>query len=389
MFNKKQPSSFPFSEDEIRTKAYKVWKEQGIDRSPDENWTIAIEALKQERSLLGSIERPFRTIGQFWREATHKDNRTFSLDVVKTAISAFGVLATIFAGVGLYLTYQNSQRERELNTRRLEADTERLVTDRFGKAVEQLGSTDSSVRIGGIYALERLASDSPKDYWTTIEVLSAYVREHSSAPREKSAKKQGGSTRKLELSKLAIAIDVQSTIKVIGRRAAAKDPKDKQLDLSNSILSSELSRAQLSGAQFSRANLSNTGLSRANLSGANLSGVNLTNADLTGTGLSGGHLNNAILIGADLARADLAGADLTGTYLTDADLARADLTGADLTGAHLTRARLTDADLTGAHLNDDQLRDALLCRTTLSNGKISDRDCKKKNEQGNAATSLP
>ncbi len=35
------------------------------------------------------------------------------------------------------------------------------------------------VRLGGIYALERIARDSPKDHWTIMEVLTAYVRENS------------------------------------------------------------------------------------------------------------------------------------------------------------------------------------------------------------------
>jgi hypothetical protein len=45
------------------------------------------------------------------------------------------------------------------------------VTDRYTKAVGQLGETSSPVRIGGIYALERIGIDSPKDRVTIIYVL--------------------------------------------------------------------------------------------------------------------------------------------------------------------------------------------------------------------------
>jgi hypothetical protein len=34
-----------------------------------------------------------------------------------------------------------------------------------------------AVRLGGIYALERIAKNSETDYWSVMEVLSAYVRE--------------------------------------------------------------------------------------------------------------------------------------------------------------------------------------------------------------------
>jgi len=48
--------------------------------------------------------------------------------------------------------------------------------------IEQLGSTGLDVRLGGIYALERIAVDSARDHPTIVEVLSAFVREHSRAP---------------------------------------------------------------------------------------------------------------------------------------------------------------------------------------------------------------
>ena len=35
------------------------------------------------------------------------------------------------------------------------------------------------MRIGGIYALERIARDSAKDHPTVMEVLTAFIREHS------------------------------------------------------------------------------------------------------------------------------------------------------------------------------------------------------------------
>jgi hypothetical protein len=59
------------------------------------------------------------------------------------------------------------------------------ITDRFTKAIEQLGSLDDKgkpkleIRLGGIYALERIARDSERDHTVIMEVLTTYVREHS------------------------------------------------------------------------------------------------------------------------------------------------------------------------------------------------------------------
>lgn len=46
------------------------------------------------------------------------------------------------------------------------------VTDRYTKAIEQLGSDKLDVRIGGIYALERVARDSTGDHPTVMEVAA-------------------------------------------------------------------------------------------------------------------------------------------------------------------------------------------------------------------------
>ncbi|MCP2338702.1 hypothetical protein [Actinomadura rupiterrae] len=49
-------------------------------------------------------------------------------------------------------------------------------TGRYAKAVEQLGSARGEVRLGGIYALQRLAQDSGRDRPTIVHVLAAYAR---------------------------------------------------------------------------------------------------------------------------------------------------------------------------------------------------------------------
>nr|BFF04285.1 hypothetical protein GCM10020241_59600 [Streptoalloteichus tenebrarius] len=53
------------------------------------------------------------------------------------------------------------------------------LTDRFGRAVEQLGSEKVDVRLGGVHALERLAGDSERDRPTVHKLLAAFVREHA------------------------------------------------------------------------------------------------------------------------------------------------------------------------------------------------------------------
>ncbi len=184
------------------------------------------------------------------------------------------------------------------------------LTDRFSKAVEQLGNKDSlEVRLGGIYALERIARDSARDHPTVMEVLSAYVREH--APRT--------TCTSLALS-APPTTDVQAILTVIARRDENRDRDT--LDLNNTCLP---------GASFGSTSLVGADLSRTDLSGANLIGANLNGANL-----GAANLGAADLGAADLGAADLGAADLRGAFFDVANLSYANLTGANLTGADRT-----------------------------------------------------
>jgi hypothetical protein len=88
------------------------------------------------------------------------------------------LVAGLFAASALVFTALNFT----LSRRTFELTEQGQVTDRYTKAIEQLGSGKLDVRIGGIYAVERVARDSAKDQPTAIEVLTAFVREHSREP---------------------------------------------------------------------------------------------------------------------------------------------------------------------------------------------------------------
>ena len=94
------------------------------------------------------------------------------------------------------------------------------------------------MRLGGIYALERLANDSPdRDYSTIMEVLTAYVRENAPRPQEvisspasePSETKTATEPANQELpTPLA---DIQAILTVLGRRKKAGQAGDVVLDL--------------------------------------------------------------------------------------------------------------------------------------------------------------
>ena len=101
------------------------------------------------------------------------DRANARLDAVRTGLAAG---AGAGAAVGLMLAFRR-QHHQEIATVLTDLDaTERRITELYTKAVEQLGSAKAPVRLGGLYALERLAQDTPAHRQTIVNVICAYLR---------------------------------------------------------------------------------------------------------------------------------------------------------------------------------------------------------------------
>lgn len=187
------------------------------------------------------------------------------------------------------------------------------ATERFTRAVDQLGNRSSDVRLGGIYALGRLAQESNSEYRLIVNILSAYVREHSPWPPKAEPELSSGLPS-------PAGIDVQAIVQMMEAQHRHPDlHRGIVIDLCSTNLGGIqterllLADAHLSSTQFRRATLLRADLRRANLIGAQLEGAvligaNLTKARLQSAVLRDAHLQGANLSGAQLQRADLRGA---------------------------------------------------------------------------------
>jgi hypothetical protein len=252
---------------------------------------------------------------------------------VRTQLLTFG--AGVLAAGALAFTAWNVTLYRK----NLTIIEQGQVTDRYAKAIEQLGSDNLHVRIGGIYALQRIAGDSATYQPIVIEVLTAFLRE------------QRPTSDVSQDEKRSTPSDVQAAVTVVGRRNRKHD-----------IRLINLTRADLAGADLTGADLLFAGLTEADLTEADLTGADLTTARPT---IGDPNPKPTNLTGADLRDAKFSGADLTGAILTRADYTPADptesdpnpkptnLTGADLTDVKFTPATLALANLTGAKWSED------------------------------------
>jgi hypothetical protein len=248
--------------------------------------------------------------------------------------------------VGVYFTYRQLQTTRQGQ-----------ITERYTRAIDQLGHAELDVRLGGIYALERIAWDSPADRATIGEVLTAFVRSH--APWPPRLPGQYVATAPIdEVPELqARAADLQASLTVLGRGSFGRlEGQGDRLGLhAVDLRHANLAGAHLEGADLRGAHLEGAYLADAHLGRANLRGAHLEGADFFGT-----HLEGTVLVGAHLEGAELVFVRLEEANLYEAYLRRAILVGAHLERAILHDAHLEEANLRGAHLEEADLRGARL-----------------------------
>jgi uncharacterized protein YjbI with pentapeptide repeats len=362
-------------------------------------------------STLVAIVLIASTINAVWRlpqwqansvpSITEKERANLENANRSTLVQAIGGL---FFFVTAYFTWRN-----------LQATEDKQMTERFSKAIEQLGNDKIEVRFGAIYSLERIAKDSPKDHWTIMEILTSFIQEKSPLlPTDKG----------LQEKPLKITKDIQAAVSVIRRRDASKDPEHLRLDLRSvnlrgaslaaylledkyitanfkridfygvclheadlnasnlseaNLIKADLSYAMLEGASLENANLNfatlvETNFSEASLKKANFERSNLEKALLNKTDARAANFFCAHLSGASFKESNLQIAKLQLANLEESYLKKTDLTGADLRGTSLVRADLTEANLRNTNLQEANFMEADLRGTDFSMANLSKAD---------------
>ncbi len=290
------------------------------------------------------------------------------------SLSIGGSITLSIAVLGVILTLIRSTLNRQQNN----TDVQRLITEQISRAVEQIGAykydansteyqPNIEARLGGLYSLQRIMQDSPRDLQAITRTFYAYVRENTKRARTDQPKIDSDGNKTYQFPE-----DIKAAVNIIGQ-FSKEIFLDSQLNFSLANFTeyhlvgidfsdTNLENVDLSGTNFTNANLSRANLSlavlagtilfRTNLSGANLSDTNLRETILDGVILNGANLSRVDLRGKTFHNAKLSGANLFKTQLPNADLFEADLTNAILFEANLFRTNLRDADLSGADLSE-------------------------------------
>ena len=251
------------------------------------------------RRLQGAVAFAVRLVDRWLNESVRRvfrflENRLGPITVVVTAVVvaisvvfwdwlSFGESgSTTIRNVGLVLAalvalplavWRSKVAERQASAAQRQADTaqQNLLNERYQRGAEMLGSEVLGVRLAGIYALESLAKEHPRQYHIQIvNLFCAFLRYPTGGER----REEGQDTVE----------DVQIAVRAIGTRSRTGIELERKSDFRL-----DLFRANLAGASLLDADLGRAKLIRANLAGASLARANLCQADLTGANISGAH----------------------------------------------------------------------------------------------------
>jgi uncharacterized protein YjbI with pentapeptide repeats len=106
-----------------------------------------------------------------WSIAKH--DATLKIEAIKIGLS---VTAGVGAASGLLLAFRRQMHNEYVAQDSAFDAAQRRVTELYAKSVEQLGHDKPAVRLGGLYALERLGQENPDHRQTVTNVICAYLR---------------------------------------------------------------------------------------------------------------------------------------------------------------------------------------------------------------------
>ena len=280
--------------------------------------------------------------------------------LVLIAIATIGVPFALWRSLALQKQSDVALKQSDIALKQAEIAQSDLLDDRYQTGIELLGHAKLSVRLGGIYALERVAESDPLTYHIpTMSVLSVFIRnwhiKHEQEGRQDNTA--------LDNEQKGLPEDVRAILEVIGRRSR----KQHEIELERKYL------VNLRGAHLHRwapdvllsapePDFSNVDFSYADLSEVKLSLVKLVNSRFAYANLS-----EARFVHADLSHASFLGADLSEARFAHANLSDASFWLAKLSGTDLKEVKgLTQEQINEAKIDAQRppvLKDAVNSNT--------------------------
>ena len=232
-------------------------------------WVAAIVAVLVIGSLLS---------WRFWDDLAD-DKESLSTTVRNIGLLIGGVVAILLA------VWRSIVAERQADTAQ-----QGLLNERYQRGAEMVGSDVLSVRLGGIYALQRLAAEHPQQYHVQImKLVCAFVRHPT--------KDANFPEQPEEAERFVLREDVQEAMRIIGTRSDKHRRLAIKVAYYINLHGADLRGGDLRGLNFSSASVdmigsmslhqvfSNPNL-RTDMSGAKLDGTQFLFTEISGVDFS-------------------------------------------------------------------------------------------------------
>ncbi len=216
------------------------------------------------------------------------------------AIAFLGTTSGIGALFGVFLAILRSEENKRQN----DTAEQGLITDRISKATDGLGKRDEKgnmleVRLGALYALERIAQDSIRDHIRIMKIICAYIR----VSNQLTNAMDKTSPVKEDIRAALIVIALRGKWTEDQKHLKKEIEEDYRLDLRHcNLKNAELSNASLKNAVVNDATLEIAVLNRANLKNAVLGRANLTKATLYSADFENARVDEAFAYEGDFSK---------------------------------------------------------------------------------------
>jgi uncharacterized protein YjbI with pentapeptide repeats len=321
-------------------------------------------------------------------------------DRIEAAKVFFPILLALVGGPLLIWRVITAHIQAQAARHQADTGREAHYTSLFTKAVEQLGATrdvsdpnmyvqgplkggkliretvtktepNLEVRLGAIYALERIARDSDRDHWPIMEVLCAYLRNSqnsgvaSTAPvgeLDKDARDMKQERPSLIGWKMSLPkprLDIQAAVDVIGRRSKSSILRERALGLQL-----DFSGANLQLVKFDRGDFSESIFHTSQIGGASFVEADLTHVSFLDVNASCANFDRARMQYAKFMYAHIEDASFQATHLANSEINHVNAWFTDFERAVLTESYLTDGAFVAASFTHANLAN---CRIEFSN----------------------
>lgn len=296
------------------------------------------------------------------QEVADKKLKLTDNERIKLELTSRNIYLQIIINLSIILptliTLKKVNDNNKISSQILENNIYSKTAEQFTKAIDQLGNDNLEIRLGAIYALEKIAINSDIYSRQVLEILTAYVREKSYSTTN---------FVQSQLDRFTIPTtpsDIQAILNILNKR---KEFSQKINDFRINLFKSNLQYADLKMSNFRDANLKHTNLKcadlllaeftkadvkYANFEYADLSFAKLGKADFRYTRFTYAKFNNAKCFNTDFRSCDLKYAVFSKANLSSAMFWNADLQDADLSYTNLNNTVFIDANLKGANLKD-------------------------------------